>query len=82
MITARCLTLSLSYRGPRYPLLSSCRIVVVLTVLALAMILAVQGYPPGEITGPLVVLVAGTVAATDRLVGRTRTRPVSALAAL
>jgi len=82
MITVRCLMLSLSYRGPGYPLLSACRIVVVLTVLALAVVLAVRGYPPEAITGPIVVLVAGTVAAADRLVGMPRTRPVSPQAAL
>jgi hypothetical protein len=82
MITARCLTLSLSYRGPGYPLLSSCRIVVVLTVLALAGVLAVRGYSPEAIAGPILVLVAGAVAAAERLVGIAHTRPVSALGVL
>lgn len=81
MITVRCLTLSHPYRGSRYPLLSTCRIVVVLTVLALAVVFALQGYSPEAITGPMLVLVTGAVAASDRLVAIGHTRPVSGLTA-
>jgi hypothetical protein len=66
MITTRCLMLLFPCRGSCYSLLSI-RIVVVLAVLALAVVLALQGYPPGSIAGP--VLVSGTGAAADRLVG-------------
>jgi hypothetical protein len=56
------------------------RVVVVLAVLVLAVVLALRGYPPGTIAGPVLVLVAGTVAAADRLVGVQGVRAVSALA--
>jgi hypothetical protein len=81
MITVRCLTLSHPYRGSRYRLLSSCRIVVVLTVLALGVVFALQGYSPEAITGPMLVLVTGAVAASERLVAIGRTPPVSGLTA-
>jgi hypothetical protein len=71
-----------SYRGSRCcPLLSIGRIVIVLAVLILAVVLAVQGYPPETITGPVLALVAGAVAAADRLIGMERMRSVSVLAA-
>jgi hypothetical protein len=56
------------------------RVVVMLAVLVLVVVLALRGYPPGSITGPVLVLVAGTVAAADRLVGVQGVRAVSALA--
>ncbi|MBV8996021.1 MAG: hypothetical protein JO287_20490 [Pseudonocardiales bacterium] len=43
--------------------------VVVLAVLILAALLALRGYPPGAITGPVLMLVAGAVSAAGRLVG-------------
>ncbi|MGH3934362.1 MAG: hypothetical protein ACRDS1_05200 [Pseudonocardiaceae bacterium] len=82
MITIRCSTLPISCRASRCcPLLSICRIVVVLAVLVLAVVLALRGYAPAAITGPVLVLVAGAVAAADRLIGVQRVRPVSALPA-
>lgn len=80
MTTTRCLTLSLPCRGSCCPLLVVFRVVVVLAVLVLAVVLALRGYPPGTIAGPVLVLVAGTVAAADRLVGVQGVRAVSALA--
>jgi hypothetical protein len=62
-------------------LLSICRVVVVLVVVVLAVVLALRGYPPKAITGPVLVLVGGAVAAVDRLVGVGRRRRVSALLA-
>lgn len=62
-------------------LLSICRVVVVLVVVVLAVVLALRGYPPGAITGSVLVLVGSAVAAADRLVGVGRRRPVSALLA-
>jgi hypothetical protein len=38
-------------------------------VLILAAILALRGYTPGAITGPVLMLVAGAVTAAGRLVG-------------
>lgn len=61
-------------------MLSICR-VVVLVVVVLAVVLALRGYPPKAITGPVLVLVGGAVAAVDRLVGVGRRRRVSALLA-
>lgn len=53
---------------------------MVLVVLVLAVVLASRGYAPGAITGPVLVLVlvAGTVAAADRLTGVPGMGPVSA----
>jgi hypothetical protein len=83
MTIVRCSRLLASYRGSRCcPLLSIGRIVIVLVVLILAVILVVQGYPPEAITGPVLVLLAGAVAAADRLVGMGRTRPASVLTSL
>jgi len=80
MVTTRCLSFPIPYRGSYcYPLLSGCRIVVVLAVLVLAVVLTLRGYPPEAITGPILVLVAGTVAATDRLFGLEGARSVSGL---
>ena len=58
-----------------------CRVVVVLVVMVLAVVLALRGYPVGAITGPVLVLVAGAVAAADRLTGVPRVGPVLALPA-
>jgi hypothetical protein len=80
MITTRCVTLSLSCRGSCCPLLWGFRVVVMLAVLVLVVVLALRGYPPGSVVGPLLVLAAGTVAAADRLVGVQGARAVSALA--
>jgi hypothetical protein len=82
MIIMRCSTLPVSRQTSRCcPLRSICRIVVVLTVLVLAVVLALRGYAPEAITGPVLVLVAGAVAAADRLVGAQRVRAVSTLPA-
>jgi hypothetical protein len=54
-------------------------IVVVVLVLVVAAVLAVRGYPPEEITGPMLVLVTGAVAATDRLLSVSSRQPVSAV---
>ncbi len=51
------------------PLLWVCRVVIVLAVLILAVVLALRGYPPEAITGPVLVLVAGAVTAANRLAG-------------
>lgn len=82
MITARCSTLSLCYRGPRYPLLSTRCIVIVLAMLVLAVVLALRGYSPQAITGPVLVLVVGTVAAAERLIGVQGARAISTVPAL
>jgi hypothetical protein len=87
MIIACCSGLPVSCRGPRcWPPLSICRTVIVLAVLVLAVVFAVvfalRGYAPETITGPALVLVAGAIAAADRLVGVQRGRAVSALPAL
>jgi hypothetical protein len=55
------------------------RIVVVVLVLVVAAVLAVRGYPPEEITGPILVLVAGAVAAADQLLSVGSRQPVSAV---
>lgn len=84
MITVRCLKPPICCRGSCcccYPLLSICRIVIVVAVLVLAVVLALRGYPPEAITGPVLVLVAGAVAAVDRLLGVQRVRTASALPA-
>lgn len=80
MITNRCSTLPVPCRGSPCcpPLLPIWRIVVVLAVLVLAVILALRGYPPEAITGPVLVLVAGAVAAADRVAPGHRERSVSA----
>ena len=78
MITTRCVTLSLSCRGSCCPLLWGFRVVVMLAVLVLVVVLALRGYSPGSVVGPVLVLVAGTAA--DRLVGVQGARAVSALA--
>jgi len=68
------------YEGSRCcPLLLIGRIVVVVVVLAVAAVLTVKGYPPEEIIGPMLVLVAGAVAAADRLLGIGPVQPVSAV---
>jgi hypothetical protein len=60
-----------------------CRTVIVLAVLVLAVVFALRGYAPEAITGPVLVLVAGAIAAADRLVvGVQRGRAVSAFPAL
>jgi hypothetical protein len=83
MIIAWCSGLPVSCRGSRcWPPLSICRTVIVLAVLVLAVIFAVRGYAPEAITGPVLVLVAGGIAAADRLVGIQRGRAVSAFPAL
>jgi hypothetical protein len=80
MIIGCCLRLSVSCRGSRcWPRLSICRTVIVLAVVVLAVVFALRGYAPGLITGPVLVLVAGAVAAADRLVGAQQERPASAL---
>jgi hypothetical protein len=67
MMISRCLPLPV-YREPqRWPWLLIGRIVIVITVLVVAAVLAVRGYPPDEIAGPMLVLVTGAVAAVDRL---------------
>lgn len=79
MMIVRCLRLPVSCRRSCCCLpLPICRMVIVLAVLVLAVILALRGYPPGAITGPVLVLVAGAVAAADRLVGLRQVRTVSA----
>jgi hypothetical protein len=79
MIITRCLTFPLFCCGSCCPAIAVCRCVVVLLVLVLAVVLALQGYAPGDITGPVLMLVAGAVAVTDRLIGVQRVRAVSAL---
>ncbi|MGH3854032.1 MAG: hypothetical protein ACRDR6_11155 [Pseudonocardiaceae bacterium] len=76
MITARCGTLSLSYRGPRHSLSSACQIVVMLTVL----VLALRGYPPEALSSFILVLV-GVVGTVDRLAGIQGARAVATLPA-
>jgi hypothetical protein len=79
MVITRCLSLPV-YRAPQcWPWLLIGRIVIVITVLVVAAVFAVRGYPPGEIVGPMLVLVAGAVAAVDRLVSVGRAQPASAL---
>jgi hypothetical protein len=63
------------------PLLWICRVVVVLAVLIFAVILAVRGYPPGAITGPVLMLVAGAVTAAGRLVGAQHERSITTTSA-
>lgn len=75
---SRCLTLPRSRCGS-CSLLLVCRVVVMLAVVVLAVVLALWGYPPGTIAGPVLVLVAGGVWAADRLVGVQRVHAVSAL---
>jgi hypothetical protein len=80
MVIARCLPLP-TYLGLRCcPLLGIGRIVVVVSVLLVVAVFVVRGYPLEEIVGPMLVLVAGTVAAADRLVsgGPIPHAPVSA----
>jgi hypothetical protein len=79
MVITRCLPLPV-YRGPQcWPWLLIGRIVVVVPVLIVAAVFALRGYPPDEIAGPMLVLVAGAVAAADRLVSAGRAQPASAL---
>jgi hypothetical protein len=40
----------------------------------------VRGYPPEEIIGPMLVLVAGAVAVADRLLSIGPVQPISAVA--
>lgn len=83
MDVAHRLLLSGSYRGSCCcPLLWISRVVVVLVVLILSVILALRGYTPGAITGSVLMLVAGAVTASGRLVGvqderSTMTKPAS-----
>lgn len=80
MTIARCSRPPASCQvSPCCPLLSIGRIVIVLAVFVLAVVLALRGYSPVAITGPMMVLVAVAVAAADRLVVVQRVRPVSAL---
>jgi hypothetical protein len=83
MVVTRCLPLP-AYRVPRcwcwcWPWLLIGRIVIVVTVLVVAAVFVTRGYPPDEIAGPLLVLVAGAVAAGDRLVSVGHAQPASAL---
>lgn len=78
MIIVRLSLLPVSCGSRCWPLLSVCRVVVVLVVLVLAVVLASRGYAPGDITGPVLVLVAGAVAAADRLTAVPGMGPVSA----
>ncbi len=81
MVVTRCLPLP-AYRVPRFwcwPWLLIGRIVIVVTVLVVAAVFAMRGYPPDEIAGPMLVLVAGAVAAGDRLVSVGHAQPASAL---
>ncbi len=79
MVITRCLSLH-GYRVPQcWPWLLIGRIVIVITVLVVSAVFAVRGYPPGEIAGPMLVLVAGAVAAVDRLVSVGGAQPSSAL---
>lgn len=75
--TGRWLALLLPCRGPCYPLLLICRAAVLVAVVVLATIFALRGYAPGTIPGPVLVLVAGAVAAADRFIGVQRARVVS-----
>lgn len=68
------------YLGSRCCPLLIGRIVVVVVVLVVAAVLVVSGYPLEEVIGPMLVLVSGAVAATDRLVGIGPVSPVSAVA--
>lgn len=82
MVIVRCLSLPTlpTYRGSRccsWPSIG--RIVVVVTVFVVAAVLAVKGYPPDEITGEMLVLVAGAIAAADRLVSVDPVQPACAL---
>jgi hypothetical protein len=79
MVVTRCLPLP-AYRVPRcWPWLLIGRIVIIVTVLVVAAVFAMRGYPPDEIAGPMLVLVAGAVAAGDRLVSVGPAQPASAL---
>lgn len=69
MITVRCSTLSLHYCGSRYLLVPTCRIVIVLAVVVLAVVLVVRGYSPEAITGPVLVLGGGAVAVAEQFSG-------------
>lgn len=68
MITNCCSTLPGVLPLPRCcsPVLSPCRIVVVLPALVLVVILALRGHPPQAITGLVLVLLAGAAAAAER----------------
>ena len=81
MVIARCSGLPVSCGLRCCPLLPICRMVMVLVVLVVAVVLALRGYSPEAITGPVLVLLVGAVAAADRLVDVRRVRPVSALPA-
>ena len=82
MVITRCLPLP-AYRGHTAV---RCfwlgRIVIVVLVLVVAVVLAVQGYPPEEIAGPMLVLVAGTIAAAERLVRVGDVPPAAGLSTL
>jgi hypothetical protein len=79
MVIARCLSLPVYRQPQRWRWLLIGRIVIVVTVLVVAGVFAVRGYPPGEIAGPMLVLVAGAVAVVERLVGEGRAQSASAL---
>jgi hypothetical protein len=79
MVITRCLSLPVCREPQCWRWLLIGRIVVVIAVLVVAAVFAVRGYPPGEIAGPMLVLVAGTVAVVDRLVSVGRGQPTSAL---
>jgi hypothetical protein len=79
MVIARCLSLPVCRESQCWRWLLIGRIVIVIAVLVVAAVFAVRGYPPGEIAGPMLVLVAGAVAVVDRLVSVGRAQPASAL---
>jgi hypothetical protein len=79
MIIARYLRLSDYRRSRCCPLLLIGRLVIVLIVLVVVAVFAVKGYPPEEITGLMLVLVAGVVSAADRLIGVGHVRAVTVL---
>jgi hypothetical protein len=81
MITVRCLTLPLPRWGTCRSLLLICRVVVMLAVVVLVVVLALRGYLPGVLVGPVLILVADPVWTVDWLVGVQRARAVLALPA-
>ena len=78
MVIAQCLLLPAYHRPRCCPLPSIGRIVIVISVLVVAAVLAVKGYSPDEITGPMLVLVAGAVTAADPLAGTGHGHPARA----
>lgn len=69
-----------SRRSHCCPLLLICRVVMVFLVLLVLVVFALRGYSPEIITDPVLVLMAGAIAAADQLVGVWRVRAASALA--